>query len=312
MLRALLGLLLLWPVLGHCDYAFAVNAPRLGNKGAQWEELANHFAAWLGQPVKVVGQPPNRIGRELATGHLDFALVNPVTAVELIQGGTAVPIASLKLNGSTQFAGAIIVHRDSPIQSVHDLRGRQVLAYQERSAGAYLFQMYHLIQSGYDPRVFLGRVRQGINQDIIPILVAEQRVDVGFVRSGILEALQREGRLDTSRIRVLDERRDLLAERHSTDLYPEWILVSASHASQAVLEKLRRAALSVTPEMSAARAAGIDGFVPPLKLDGVERAMRALGLLLPRAKCSTESAGGCPRGVARQMGAGQLELPRGR
>lgn len=254
-----------------------VSAPRGGMGEQRWQALAPYFSAALVTPLDIVGFPPNRIGPEMASGRLSFALVNPVTAVEMIQRNHAIPIATLKARGTIHFAGAIIVRHDSPIHSVADVRGKDVLAYQAKSAGAYVFQLYHLLKHGV-PASSLKSLRHSNNQEEIVLAVVAGKIDVGFVRSGMIEVLAAENRIDPAQIRVLDQRQDELQPKHTTDLYPEWILMASPRMSAEVIDRFRRAALALRPDSPTAQAAQIDGFVPPLDLDAVRQALQALRL----------------------------------
>ncbi len=240
--------------------------------------MESYFSKALDTPVTIVRYPPNRIGHELITGRLSFALVNPVTAVELIESGSAVPIGTLKANGVPYFAGAIIARRDRHITSLADLKGKNVLTYQKSSAGAYIFQLYHLIQNGIDPFKDLKSLRQNNKQDDIVLTVYEGNIDAGFVRSGIIESMAAEGKINLDELIIVDERHDELKYRHTTSLYPERFLVVSTKMDKALRNRLERAALSLSSNHPAARAARIDGFVKPLSLEKVKDALRALHL----------------------------------
>jgi ABC-type phosphate/phosphonate transport system substrate-binding protein len=213
-------------------------------------------------------------------GTLDFALVNPVTAIEAIDSGTAVPIATLKVHGLPYFAGAIIARRDRHISSLADLKGKDVLAYQKSSAGAYIFQLYHLAKNGIDPFKDLKSLRQGNNQENIVLAVHAGRIDAGFVRSGILELLAANGRINPDDLVVVDERHDDLKYRHTTELYPERFLLVSTKLEDYLSNRLQQAALALGGNDPASRAAGIDGFVKPLGLEKVREAMRVLQVQL--------------------------------
>lgn len=279
-MKFLLSLVLLCaPLLAMADLRFGVISPIDGGEGTpNLYMLGNYFSTELGTPVTVVRYPPNRIGRELLAGTLSFALINPVVAVEVVEQGGATSVATLKINGIPYFAGAIIARRDRGITKLSDLKGKDVLAYQKTSAGAYVFQLYHLYRNGIDPFKDLKSIRHNNKQADIVFAVQAGRVDAGFVRSGVLESLAQEGKIPLNELIVIDEKHDALKQKHSTELYPEFSLLVSNRLEPALQERIRQVALSLKPDMPAAKAAGIDGFIKPLSLDSIKEALRTLHL----------------------------------
>ena len=102
----------------------------------------------------------------------------------------AVPVAAPVLEG-VRFGGRpiyfsdVIVHKDSPIRSFIDLRGRS-WAYNERlSHSRYGITRYHLVQLG-ETNGFLGEVVEaGFHQEAIR-LVARKEVDGSAIDSQVL------------------------------------------------------------------------------------------------------------------------------
>ncbi len=266
------------PIFAAAQLRFGVISPHDADAVVPWESMESYFSQALGMPVRIVRHPPNRIGQEFVAGKLSVALVNPVTAVELIESGSAVAIGTLKANGIPYFAGTIVARRDRHIATLADLKGKDVLAYQKSSAGAYIFQLYHLLQNGIDPFKDLKSLRHNNKQDDIVLAVYEGRIDAGFVRTGIIEALAAKGKIKLNELIVVDERRDGLSYRHTTALYPERFLLVSTRMDETLRNRVTRAALSLKPGDPAARAAGIDGFVKPLGLEKVREALRALHL----------------------------------
>lgn len=290
MTRILLSLILCCvPLLANAEFRFGVISPHDTESSIRWEPMEAYFSKALDAPVKIAVYPPNRVGRELVTGTLDFALVNPAIAVEVIESGAALPIGTLKVNGQAYFAGAIIARRDRNISTLADLKDKNVLAHQKSSAGAYIFQLYHLRKNGIDPFKDFKSLRHNDNQDYIVAAVYTGRIDAGFVRSGIIEALAAEGKINLEKLVVIDERHDELKYRHTTELYPERYLVVSRKLDPALRTRLERAALSLTPDDPATRAAGFDGFVKPLSLEKMKEVLRTLQLP-PYAPCQANAA----------------------
>ncbi|QDQ25564.1 phosphate/phosphite/phosphonate ABC transporter substrate-binding protein [Chitinimonas arctica] len=257
------------------ELSLAVNAPRGQEDIQKWNALAAYLSAETGEKVTVSGTPPARIDKEVESGAIKLALMNPVSAADVIQQNIAKPLATLKAKGTAQFAGAIITRADSPIKTVADLKGKNVMAFQTSSAGAYVFQMYYVQSNGLDPKKDFS-LRQSNKQDDIVLAVQKGLVDVGFVRSGLLESMAKEGKIKLTEFALVDGKNDELKLLHSTPLYPEWFLVASNKLDPQVAAKIKAAVLKLKADQPAARDAGIDGFIEPLSLDSLKEALRAL------------------------------------
>lgn len=258
------------------DLRFAVNAPRGPLEAQKWEALAQHMGAAVGKSIELVPLPPAKIDDAVMNGEVDLALLNPVSAVVVIKKAGATPLATMSAKGTPNFAGVIISKKGSGIAKSADLKGKKVLAYQFGvSAGGWVFQTYHVMQKGINSSEF-GSFTESKKQDDIPLAVKAGVADVGFVRSGVLESMQKEGKLALDDFTIVDERKDDLPFVHSTALYPEWFMVSAKKLPGDVATKIKTSITSLKPGDEAAKSAGIDGFVPPVSLDGLEAALKAL------------------------------------
>lgn len=257
------------------ELRLAVNAPRGQEDIQKWNALAAYLSAETGEKFTVSGTPPSRIDKEMESGNIVLALMNPVSAVDVLHQGIAKPLATLKAKGTAQFAGVIISRPDKGIKTVRDLKGRNVIAFQTTSAGAYVFQMYYAINNGLDPKKDFS-LRQANKQDDIVLAVQQGGVDAGFVRSGLLESMAKEGKIKLEEFVVVDPKNDELKLLHSTPLYPEWFLIASNKLDAAVAAKIKAAVLKLKSDQPAARDAGIDGFVEPLSLDGLREAMKAV------------------------------------
>jgi ABC-type phosphate/phosphonate transport system substrate-binding protein len=149
----------------------------------------------------------------------------------------------------------------------------------KEAAGAYLFQTYHLYQKGIDPHKDFASLREGQEQDDLVLAVQLGLIDVAFIRSGLLETMEREGKIKIADFVIVDERTgDGFEFVHSTDLYPEWYLSALPRVPAAVQATVQVAALQLTSDMPAARAARVRGFLEPLPLDGMQKVLKALNI----------------------------------
>ena len=262
------------------DLKMAVNAPRGAIDAQKWLAIAEQLVAKTGKTIEVVSySSPRAINDAIANGEVDFGLLNPVSAVVVIEKFNAKPLATLKANGTAFFAGVIIAKKGSGITKASDLKGKKIKAFNlEAGSGGYVFQVYHLLQQGIDARKDFPEFKDAKKQDEIVLAVALGLTDVGFVRSGLLESMAEENKIRLDQFVIIDQRKDDLKFIHSTDLYPEWFLVAAAKTDASLIKKVQAAAMNMKATDEAAKTAEIDGFVEPQNLDGLRKALKTLKL----------------------------------
>ena len=167
--------------------------------------------------------------------------------------------------------GAIIVHLDSPIKSIPDLRGKTGMIVSHRSLGGYLAQRALCLDNGLDvaSEMVIGVAP---TEDVIIHAVHDKRVDAGFVREDALQAVS--ARLDLSKIRVLA----------TTDSYPGWVFASFQDTDPVAAAEVKAALLRLKPDIAEERAmlqaAQLGGFVEveDKDYDSVRTLMNRLGV----------------------------------
>jgi phosphate/phosphite/phosphonate ABC transporter binding protein len=134
-------------------------------------------------------------------GEAEFSYSNPYIYIQLADGGHLRAFATTVLPASgDNFRGVIITHKDSPLRTLEDLKGRDVMVVSYKSAGGFLAQKLFLRENGID--VFRDmKLREGKRQEEVILNVYRKAADAGFVREGALDVLQEEINLD--RIRIL-------------------------------------------------------------------------------------------------------------
>ena len=146
-----------------------------------------------------------------------------------------------------------------------------------QAAGAYIFQTYHLQQKGIDPHKDFASMKEGKKQDDLVMAVQAGNIDAAFIRTGILEAMEKEGKIKMGDFVVVDQNTtDGFPLAHTTALYPEWYLSSLKGTDTGKAEKVKMAALKLKSSDKAAKNAKIMGFVEPVSMDGMTDALKAL------------------------------------
>ena len=277
-LTGLLACCSLAPSLQAAELKLGVNAPR-GELEAKtrWTAFAEYLSAQIGQPVALVPMRPSDLVGSAQAGKLDLILGQGVQTVQLQERQHAVPAATMHRKEGTQFAGVILAKKGSGITTARDLKGKKVMSLDKSTAGAYVFQVHYLRKLGIDPHKDFAAFTEGKKQDDLVLAVKAGLVDAAFVRSGLLEAMMKEGKVALSDFEVVDAKqsKDFLPAR-STELYPEWYLSVMPQVAPELGSKIKAALLQMTGEMPAAKAAGLQGFVEPLPLDDIKDALRTL------------------------------------
>ena len=251
---------------------------------ASWQPFVDYLNQHLyGVEVRLHALDDAGLQRALAAGEIDLLLTNPVHFIELrasnpLSGAIATVVADAGGQALSEFGGVILVRAgDASLKTLADLRGRRVGTTHANFLATYPAQALEMKAAGIDP----GSLRMFTlqqTQDSVVEAVLDGRVDAGFVRTGLFEALVAEGR-DLSGLRVLHPlQHPGFPLRSSTRLYPEWPLVALRQADPALMRKVAALALGLETADPAARAAGIHGFTIPADYARVEEMLRELRL----------------------------------
>ncbi|AXS80979.1 PhnD/SsuA/transferrin family substrate-binding protein [Dechloromonas sp. HYN0024] len=200
---------------------------------------------------------------------VDFALTQPAHYITLTQReGLLSPLASLvEIQDGKPLAalGGVIAVRSEQkdIQNLTDLVGRRIATSTKSSLGSYQAQAYELLMRGIDLTSDATVIETGQPQDLAVEQLLAGKVDVAFVRTGILEAMIKEHKLDIRQLRIITPRDDGFPQMHSTRLYPEWPVAAMPWVDEDLARKVAADILTLPHGGDVARAAGIHGFNIP-------------------------------------------------
>lgn len=289
MFRSLLGsivsfvfLLSVNQTVVHAEIKFGVNALRGANEAlTTWGELGKYLSTELGQPVNIVPLKVIDLVAEVVLKDIPFVLVNPVQMVHLQEIFHATPLVSLNSPLGPRFAGVIIAKKGSGITHADALKGKKVVGMSRTAAAGYMLQAYHLLQHGIDVHKDFASFQQAQKQDDLVMLVQRGVADAAFVRSGLLEDMEKEGKLKVADFEIVDAKSgDNFAPVHTTVLYPEWYVAATAKTDAALAQRVKAALLRLISTTEAARIARINGFVEPLALDEWKAVVAALRVRL--------------------------------
>ena len=158
---------------------------------AQSKPMMDKLSAALGMPVKpFVAADYNGVIEALRSKKLDVAYLGPFSYV---LGATIAPIeafavAETKKAGRTSYQSVIIVHKDSGMKSLDDLKGKTFAFVDPSSTSGHLFPKAGLIKSGFNPDKNLGRIIFSGSHDSSAIAVQNKKIDAAAVADRILDA----------------------------------------------------------------------------------------------------------------------------
>ncbi|MFY9722931.1 MAG: EAL domain-containing protein [Azonexus sp.] len=237
----------------------------------QWAPLAEHLNQQIsGRRFELVPLHLDDLNHAVEGGKIDFVLTQPEHYVMLrTRHGLAAVATLMPLAGGLPVSriGGVIVTRNGrgDIRELSDLRERTVAAPHQNSLAGYRLQQWTLLQAGINlPDDLKGITFTGQSQDEVIRQVVNNQVDVGFVRTGLIESMIDEGKLDAGAIKVINPQYDPdFPLRRSTALCPEWPFLASGHVPEALVKAVVMALLQIKPDDPAALAGKFYGFSPP-------------------------------------------------
>lgn len=194
------------------------------------------------------------------------------------------PLATLAINENgkkaTAFGGVVVVKKENnSIYTLQDLRKKRIAIIGKNSFGGYQMQAYELLEQGIDIAKEASFLIVDFPQDNIIRALKNGDIDVGFVRTGVLERMERNGEITLSDFRIIHPQPDLFFPTVlSTRLYPEWPLFSLSHVNDSLLRSIVAAIFSLQDNALAIKGLDIHSFTIPTDYSSVQTMLQALHL----------------------------------
>jgi diguanylate cyclase (GGDEF)-like protein/PAS domain S-box-containing protein len=252
---------------------------------AQWQPLALALQTQLERPVTLTAYDLPGLENAVASKAVDVVFTTPGHFVVLKHRyGLSAPLATQMTRGAARdlsvFGGVVFTRADKVgIDNLSDLAGKRIAVASTEFTGGYQMQAYELLEAGLPPPDPAHLLTTGLPQDLTVEAVMAGRADIGFVRTGVLEALAQEGKLNLGNIKLIHQKNQpSFPYVSSTALYPEWPMAVMPHVQEQVARQLAVALLSLPRDGDAAKAAGIGGFSIASDYAPVETMLRRLGV----------------------------------
>lgn len=252
---------------------------------AAWRSTAQYLASAIpGQRFRIEALDTSQLNDAVKNRRIDFVLTNPSHYVFLEESYGISRIATLvKLwdgHPIKEFGGVIVTRADNEnVHDISDLRRKRIAAVNLEWLGAYQSQAVEALAAGIDVRRDAEVYFTGEPQDLAVFDVEKGRADVAFVRTGLLEEMQKEGRINLMDFRVINRKEVAhFPPLLSTRLYPEWPISAMPHTPHAVANHVAIALLNLPSRSEAAISGGYFGWSIPHEYRSVHDMMKTLGL----------------------------------
>lgn len=231
--------------------------------------------------LKVVGV--DTLEEQLGRYQYDLLLLDPVHYLKLRSSGSlsgALLTLRRGYEGQTTslLGGVIFTRQKNQTIRLDNLYQYPVAAAAPEFLENYIAQIYELKSQGFHIPSLDALVRYDDAEQVVAS-VLDGSQETGFVRTGVLERLAQEGKIQLEDIRVLNQQ--YLAGYPflvSTRLYPEWAFVAQARVNADVTREITAALLNLMVMSEDALRYGIYGFMPSLDYLPVENTLKELSL----------------------------------
>lgn len=283
--------------LSFYSVSFAFSTPQVGKKEAvigvlafrsktdtltEWQPLATYLNRKISSHNFII-RPLSyaEFNEAAASDELDFMFTNPEHYIYLSAKFDASRMATLiraNVGGRelTEFGGVIITRYErNDIEKLSDLRGKQIAAVDELSLGGYLAQRVLLQQNRIDITKESKISFTDMPHDKVVYIVESGSADVGFIRTGVLEKMAKEGKINLNDFKIIHQQKNF-PQALSTTLYPEWPFASSKHTDRVLANHVGIALLNLPYGSEITKTAGYYGWNIPLSYEGIRSLMQTL------------------------------------
>jgi two-component system sensor histidine kinase TtrS len=250
----------------------------------RWQPTADYLTTRIEDyQFKIIPYAYQELNRAIKEGEIDFVLTNTGHYVMMEARFGISRIATLqtqaKADRSNLFGAVIFTRKDrTDITSLEDLRGKRFMGVTKNGFGGFQMAWRELKSRGIDPFSDFSTLKfSEFPQDNVAYAVRDGQADAGTFRTGMLEYMAAEGRIDLADFKILEPvRYDGFKPMVSTRLYPEWPLTKLKTTDGKLAKKVAIALLSMSENDEAAQLGVYSGWTVPLDYQPVYELFRDL------------------------------------
>lgn len=179
---------------------------------AKYEPLRVYLEKELDRPVELfVASNYTGVVQAMVSGKLDLAYFGGLTYAQALQQVDVEPIVTEidAETGTTKYYSLIIAGTDSGVSSLADLKGKSFAFGDPSSTSGSLYPRKMLAEAGYDWHNDFAPIKEVVysgGHDATAKAVEGGSVAAGGIEGRVLARLEKDGKIDASRIKVIDKR----------------------------------------------------------------------------------------------------------
>lgn len=250
----------------------------------RWQPLIDHLQLQLphiSMQLRILFY--DELNAAVNNKEVDFVLTQPANYVLLTyRNQLSSPLASLiNLEGSfatDKFGGVIFTRANNDqINDIQQLKGKVIATSDIQSLGSYQMQAFELLEHGINLTKDATLLETGQPQTLAVEAVLSGKADAGFVRTGVLEHMAQQGKLEWHHIKFISAQKFAdFPFLTSTRLYPEWPVAAMPHVDRQVTAQVTSALLAIPHHSPLTQSMAIAGFTIPGDYRTVDNLMRQL------------------------------------
>ncbi len=244
----------------------------------RWHPLVQYLSKRLGTTVVLVPLNFSQVPEYVGSDKVDLILANQKFYVSLRKRfGIRALATVINSRGGPYMGGVIFTRKTNPVRNLNQLRGKHIGIVSFGSCGGFLIQAYDLLQKGINI-IRDSQIKPLEGQDYVVYAVLNGAVDVGFVRTGQLESMAREKKVQLKAFRIISpqEHANFPLLCSTSQLWPAWPVAATNSLPDNLAMKIQKALLALPSGSKAATAARIRGFAPPGDYGPVAQALSAI------------------------------------
>jgi phosphate/phosphite/phosphonate ABC transporter binding protein len=254
--KPLILLVLLFLIISQLNAQSQIKIGILALRGKEiclknWTPLANYLDSTVkGYDFRIIPLDFEEVDNAVEQKEINYLFVNPAIYAQLEYLYNINRIATVQMSYDAHlydiFGGVFFTTtKAGKINTLEDIKGEKVAAVNPRSFGGWLCQWRELKHHNIDYKKDFDSFKFYGTHDKVVLAVINGKADIGCVRTGILEKMQAEGKINLSDIKIINKQvHKGFFELASTQLYPEWPFAGLSNNPPELSKKIAVSLLS--------------------------------------------------------------------